>query len=335
MSRITQESPRQRARRIRAEAVVWFARQHGVDRNAAIEEGLRRWVSEDAAHAEQFKSAAGVWNDPAQCLRKSTQPGIGRPVRAIFTVIFVLAAVAGVIFYSMPTTLSTGIGERLSQTLADGTQVELNTDTHVTVRYRARQREIVLQSGEIYLNVIKHEPRPFVVVAGGHKVVATGTSFVVHRDDGSVTGLTVTLIEGCVLIEPTGTRESPQTRSASEATILNAGERAQFRHDGPPIVDKPSLDKVTSWKEGELTFSDTPLAEAVQEFNRYSLNRIAVGSPEAESIRINGVFRTEDSLSFIRTVAQEQHMRLQVQGEELILESVSSGSSGEKENTRN
>jgi transmembrane sensor len=101
------------------------------------------------------------------------------------------------------------------------------------------------------------------------------------------------------------------------------------------MVDKPSLDKVTSWKEGALTFEDTPLPEAVREFNRYSLNRITVRSPEAESILVNGVFRTEDSLSFIRTVAQNQHMRLQVQGDEWILEAAPSDGSGEKEHTPN
>ena len=335
MNRITQESPGQCERRIRAEAAVWFARRRGSDRDAAVDEGLRRWLSEDAAHAEQFKIAVGVWNDPGRSLRKSTRRGFRRPALAAFTAILVLVAVAGVIFHSMPTALSTGIGERLSHTLADGTQLELNTDTHIAVRYRAHEREIVLQSGEIYLNVIKHEPRPFVVVAGDRKVVATGTSFVVRRDDSSVTPLTVTLIEGCVMVRPTDTRDSSQVQGTYQATILNTGERARFRLDGPPIVDKPSIDRVTSWKEGELSFADTPLAEAVQEFNRYSLNRISVRSPKAGSIRVNGVFRTEDSLSFIRTVALDQHMRLQVQDDELILESVPSGSSGEKEYTLN
>jgi transmembrane sensor len=331
MNRTTRESPRQRERRIRAEAAAWFARRHGADRDAATEEGLQLWLSEDPDHSVQFKRAASVWNHPAQCLRKSTRRGIERPVLATFAAILTLTAVVGgVFFYLKPTTLSTGMGERLSQTLTDGTQVELNTDTHITVRYGVRQREIVLQSGEIYLNVIKHERRPFVVVAGDRKVVATGTSFVVRRDDSSIAPLTVTLIEGCVMISPTDTRDSAQTPGAYQATILNAGERARFRPDGPPLVDNPSLGDVTSWREGELIFADTPLSEAVQEFNRYSLNRIAVKSPKAESIRVNGIFRTEDSLSFIRTVAQDHHMTLQVQGDELILESVPPGSSIKK-----
>jgi transmembrane sensor len=318
----TNKSSRQRARRIRAEAAVWFARLQGSDCNAATEEGFRRWRCEDPDHATQYKIATGVWNDPAQCLSQSTRRGIARPVLAIFAACLVLAAVAGGVIYWMLPDLSTAKGERLSTTLADGTRVELNTDTHVALRYGAHERKIILQSGEIYLNVIKHEPRPFVVVAGDRKVVATGTSFVVRRDVSSVMPLSVTLIEGCVAIEPTSTRESSQIRGASEATILSAGRRARFRHGGAPILDTPSIDQVTSWRQGELIFTNMPLPEAVYEFNRYSLNRITVRSPEAESIRVSGVYRTEDSLSFIRTVAQDQHMRFQVQDDELILESV-------------
>ena len=313
MIRTTQESPRERQRRIRAEAAVWFARRRGSDRNAAIEEGFRRWLSEDAAHEAQYKVATDIWSDSAQCLRKPTRRGIGRPVLATLAAALVLTIA---VLYWMPTTLATGIGEQLRQTLTDGTQVELNTDTHITAHYGAHRREIVLQSGEIYLNVIKHEPRPFVVVAGDRQVVATGTSFMVRRDDSSVTPITVTLIEGCVMIRPTGNRDSSQPPGTYQALMLNAGERARFRRDGTSVVDKPSLEKVTSWKDGELNFSDTPLLEAVREFNRYSLNRITVRSPMAGSIKVNGVFRTEDSLSFIRTVAYAQHMRVQVQGDD-------------------
>jgi transmembrane sensor len=335
MNRITQESSRQREQRIRAEAAVWLARLHGSDRSAATEAGWRRWMSEDTAHAAQYKIAVDLWNDPAQCLRKSTRRGIERPVLATFTAILVVAVVAGLIVYWKPITLSTGRGERLTQTLADGTRVELNTDTQINVRYGAHQREIVLQSGEVYFHVTKHEPRPFVVVAGDRKVVATGTSFVVRRDDSSVTPLTVILIDGCVMIRQTDTPDSLQTRGGSEATLLNAGDRARFRRYGDPIVDTPPLDKVTSWRQGALSFADTPLLEAVREFNRYGLYRITVRSSQADSIRVNGVFQTEDSLSFIQNVARAQHMRLRAQGDELILESAPSGGSDKNENPTN
>jgi ferric-dicitrate binding protein FerR (iron transport regulator) len=80
MTLITQESQHQRAQRIRALVAVWFARLHGSNRSGAIEEGFRRWLSEDPDHATQFKIAVGVWNDVAQCERKSPRRGIERPV---------------------------------------------------------------------------------------------------------------------------------------------------------------------------------------------------------------------------------------------------------------
>jgi transmembrane sensor len=288
---------------------------------------MRLWLFENPDHAAEFSGGVDVWNDPAQCVRKPIQRSVRPPALFALAAVLVLVALAAVIFYSLQITLSTGKGERLSQTLDDGTRVQLNTDTHIRVRYGTRRREIVLESGEIYFNVVKHEPRPFVVVAGDRKVVATGTSFMVRRDDGSVTPLTVTLLEGVVAIGPNGTGGSLRPRGASETTLLKEGERVRFRRDGPGLLDRPPLDSVTSWRRGQLIFANTPLTEAVAEFNRYSLTRITVRSPEAAAIQIDGTFRTEDSLSFIQAVALAHHMGFEVQGDELILEPAPLGGS--------
>lgn len=318
MQRISSESPRQRKRRMRAEAAAWLTRLHGDERKAAEREWLR-WLSADPDHEAQFKIAIG------KCLSTSRRQGTRLSVLSPLAAILAVGVIWVVLYvlYWMPTTLYTGIGEQLKKTLSDGTQVELNTGTHIAVRHGVRRREMVLQSGEVYLNVTQYMPRPFVVFADGRKVFAARASFVVRRDEGSVTPLTVTLIEGCVAIASIRT-------GASEVALLNPGERVRFRRDGVPIVDQPFLEQITSWRDGKLTFAHTLLAEAVTEFNRYSLFQIAVRSPEAGLIRVNGTFGTYDSFDFVRTVAQAQHMRLQVHGNQLILESIPSGGQVEK-----
>jgi ferric-dicitrate binding protein FerR (iron transport regulator) len=60
--------------------------------------------------------------------------------------------------------------------------------------------------GEAFFNVVKHQPRPFVVMAGDRKVIAVGTSFVVRREDSSGSGFAVTLVEGRVAVEPSRDR---------------------------------------------------------------------------------------------------------------------------------
>jgi transmembrane sensor len=325
MQRIPPESSRDRQRRIRAEAVVWVARLRGKDRKAIDREWFK-WLAADPEHVEQFKIVL------QECVRKSRAPGVKRPrqgarrtILSCLTVIL-LIGITGTVFYWMPTTLRTRMGERLEVTLADGTQVELNTETHVAVDHDVHRREIDLRSGEVYLNLTQYKPHLFVVVAGDHRVITARASFVVRRDNGSATPLTVTLIEGCVAIVPVRAPESPLTRSVSEATFLNAGERVQFRRDGAMVVDRPPLNTITSWRDGKLSFVDTPLADAVREFNRYNLQQISVGSPEAGSIRINGTFETDEWLDFIRTIEQaHQDVRLRVQGDQVILESILPG----------
>jgi len=48
---------------------------------------------------------------------------------------------------------------------------------------------------------------------------------------------------------------------------------------------------------GQLIFEDTPLAEAVAEFNRYSAFRIRLDSEQVGAIRVGGTFRIGDAAS--------------------------------------
>jgi transmembrane sensor len=111
-------------------------------------------------------------------------------------------------------------------------------------------------------------------------------------------------------------------QTTPKVIVLNAGERVEFQGTAPPKVDRPALDSVLGWLRGWLTFDHTPLADAVAEFNRYNRRQILLTSPEAAKIRVDGVFRTADSLNFARAVASLNHLTLRVVADELILESV-------------
>jgi transmembrane sensor len=333
MNSLNRESATQNARRIRAEAAVWIARKHRSDWNAVDEAVLNDWLAEDPAHAVEFQLATDVWDAPGSVPLPPPRRPILRPVLAL-TAVLVLA-IACVVAYFMPSDLVTRVGERRTVTLADGTRVELNTNTRIRVLYNAHQRKVALNSGEAYFNVSKHEPRPFIVVAGDRKIIATGTSFTVYRDDSSGKQLTVTLIEGRVAVAPLHTPDSLQWGSTPDVTMLIAGERAKFRNLPPPVVDNPPLGRVTSWRDGRLSFVDTPLGEAVAEFNRYNVRQITVRSPEATTIHVNGVFRVEDASSFITTVAEANHLALRPREGELILESTRTDRSLERKITPN
>ncbi|MEJ1964475.1 MAG: FecR family protein [Gammaproteobacteria bacterium] len=301
--------------RIRAEAASWVTRLHGPDRSPAIEHGLKEWLDEDSAHAKAFELATEVWQETADLpgtlpARQSRLAPVERPRRLrlvlAFTAIVGLCAVglACYSYYGRDSVLTTGVGERRTVSLPDGSRIEINTSSQLVVKYDEQVRKVILKSGEAYFDVAKHQQRPFIVVAGEREVVAIGTEFLVRHEDSIVT---VTLLEGRVAVAP-ATARNEQDRPAPQVRVLAAGQRLKFARSEPPVLDTPSIERETAWQRGQLLFEDTPLKEAVSEFNRYSLVKIELATPALDRIRVGGTFRIGDSASFARAVAESNHL---------------------------
>ncbi|HEY6923722.1 MAG TPA: FecR domain-containing protein [Steroidobacteraceae bacterium] len=311
--------------RAQAEAAAWIALLHSPERNAEIEAGLKRWIEASPLHAAAWEAASDIWNETSNLPRRipSPQTAAHRPARAPYfrpalamAVVLCLACGGFAAKYFLHPRVNTVVGEQRTLNLEDGTRVELNTDSHLVVKYDSRFRTVVLTSGEAYFQVA-HESRPFVVVAGERRILALGTAFTVRRDDSAENPLTVTLIEGRVAVEPveiTDVQAPPP-----KAEILSPGERLRVHRHAPPTLDSPSIDKVTGWMRGQLIFDHTPLLEAIAEFNRYSPSKIAVASQQVGAIPVGGIFRISDSKSFARAVAETYNLHLTIDGSEIVL----------------
>lgn len=200
---------------------------------------------------------------------------------------------------SAPASLyQTGIGERTTVILSDGTRVTLNTRSRLEVRYAAGRRDVTLVDGQALFAVAKDPARPFVVTAGTRQVTALGTTFDVRLDAARVQ---VTLIEGKVTVAPT--RPPAWDAIAPSREALAPGEKlvaanASYRTER----SRADLAAETSWRDGRIVFEDTPLPAAVAEMNRYAATPILVGDASLKDIRINGMFRTNQPMSFVGAV---------------------------------
>lgn len=317
--------------RAQAEAAAWISLLHSDERDAEIEEGLKRWIAADPLHAAVWEAATDIWNETAGLPRRIPRHPIPtrrsrlkrlKPGLAMAAVCLLTAGLAGVAFqyFVLHPRVSTAIGEQRTLNLEDGTRVELNTDSHLVVSFDRHTRTVILNSGEAYFQVAR-EQRPFIVIAGEHKILALGTTFTVRRDESADDPVTVTLIEGRVAVAPVDIRNNAaDARPAQdEVKLLTPGERLRVRKHAAPTLDSPSIDKATGWMRGQLIFDHTPLAEAAAEFSRYNQVKITVASPEAAKIPIGGVFRIGDSKSFARAVAASYDLKLTVHGDELVL----------------
>jgi transmembrane sensor len=307
-------------RRIRVQAALWVTELHGPDRNPELEERVRRWIAEDPRHAAAFELATEAWQrsgDLPAYLPKRTRPKASG--KALAGMAILCAAIISAFYFLRDATLVTGPGEQRTVELKDGTQVLLNANSRVIVQYDDRVRKLTLARGEVLFNVIKHQPRPFVVVIGDQKVIAMGTSFMVRREEPTGSAFAVTLVEGRVAIEPISWPDVLPSEAATGLKMLNPGERLRFADDATEKRDSPSIERVTAWQRGQLIFDDTSLSEAAAEFNRYGSSKLTIDGPVLGKLRVGGVFRIGDPSSFAQAMANAYHLRIINRGNTIVL----------------
>lgn len=285
-----------------AEAAAWVAILHGPNRTHATERGFARWLKRSDSHAQAFEEATEIWEEARALPRPRRLRTYRRPPRQNFFTrhlavgaLLLVALGAGIAFLLRDTSVATGIGEQRVLALEDGSRVILNTQTRVSVNYGKAARRIELAEGEALFEVAKHADWPFYVTAGDRTIRAVGTSFAVRRDQGRVC---VTLVEGKVTVARTA---EPTT---TPPVVLTPGERVVFAREKPAQIDHPTIEKLLAWQRREVALTDVALADAIAEMNRYSREQLVAQLPDGRPIRVTGLFRAGDSMSFARAVAE-------------------------------
>jgi transmembrane sensor len=72
---------------------------------------------------------------------------------------------------------------------------------------------------------------------------------------------------------------------------LTPGEQISLNADGH-VHEKRAVDTqaVTSWSRGRLVFRSTPLADALQEVNRYGHRKVRLGDADLADLPVDGNF---------------------------------------------
>ena len=203
------------------QALEWLARLRADTVGESELSDFTNWLTAADNHQQAWDYALDVWESlgvlshmPLDDLLIDN-PGSGRPQgltyllkmkwitsawKSLAAVSATVAIVLTLLFASQPATqnYSAGLGEYRQVSLEDGSTIELNTNSQITVRLSQSSREVELVSGEAFFTVAPDKHSPFIVRIGDSKVQALGTAFNIYRQTQDQAAITV--VEGVVRV---------------------------------------------------------------------------------------------------------------------------------------
>lgn len=268
-------------------------------------QAFEQWLAQSPVHRAAWQQTQSVWEglgqlNPADLndLKVSASPA-GRPasLRHFTTPRFafgVMALLLAAFIYQQPFWYAdyfTGTGESNRIVLADGTAVELDTDSAISVSYSGHHRRLVLHHGEAFFTVAADAARPFEVLAGTVEVQALGTAFDVSRDGDD---MQATVFEHAVRV----------SAGVERVDRLTSGNSISFKGHHLGNITPQNLSAIGSWRQHQLVFEDRKLVDVVKALNRYRKAPIIILGSQAKNLSVTGLFDTQDIDTALQTIEE-------------------------------
>jgi transmembrane sensor len=283
---------------IEEQAIAWTIRARDPDFDDW--DALTEWLEADAAHGATFQRmsllddilpdlmpapAKQQWRQILFQPSRWSASGFGA-IAAVFIAVITLS-----VFMVQPSyySVETGSGEQRVIALDDGSRIELNGDTQVTLS-KDDPRFAVLDRGEALFTVVHNNRDPFIVEVGDAVVQDAGTVFnIVHSGESTEVGVA----EGLVIYNP----------DADKVTLApGRGLRVAGRGRVPEMFSIPTA-AVGSWKRGQLTYNDADMGRIADDLSRSLGAKISVDA-QAKSMRFTGTINlTKDVGQFFGETA--------------------------------
>ena len=337
---------------IEQEAREWLIRLDG-DAPLSAQEvaALHAWSERSPAHREELLRITAFWNEAnimtelaiplysnakkgwgrlgawqlagwfAQRLTPAFNLSRGALASVLFALLFATTLVYTNGWYPRAIDASNGIyataiGELREEKLAEGSVMQINTDSQVQVDFSDPVRKIRLLRGEAHFKVAHDQQRPFEVYAGKGRVQAVGTAFSVRLNQDNRLDVIVTdgkvALAAAFIDDIEETRElngqPPAATNGQSATTkpitrlktlgtLQQGEGLNFSTDfnatdGESVkLAQQDIQRNLAWREGYLVFAGEPLSLVVKELNRYMPITVEINDPELSELPIGGRFK--------------------------------------------
>ena len=224
---------------------------------------------------------------------------------------------------------TTLVGEQRPIRLEDGSSMDLNVDSHLQVHYTRDKRDILLLGGEVLFNVEHDLARPFRVMTERAVVEAQSTQFnIYHR--AARTTISVIAGEVSVLLANGKGTSANQDRQAhapspgeSVGLTLEAGQQVSIDPDGRyKKIEHADIPNATLWQKRRLRFDNAPLAEVVEELNRYNTTQIVVAGERLGARPISGSFSVDHPETLVHYLqSTDDKLTVEKAGDALVIRS--------------
>lgn len=292
-------------------AAHWCMRLHADDCTEQELAEFEQWLAASPLHAQEYQAMQEIWvtsdhlprTPPAQILQLPVTPR-ARPQRFRH-----YASAAVITLLALPLGAWTGweqgwlpndyqfeeSGEtRRTVTLGDGSEVELNLGTSLRYTNYKDERRVTLVKGEAFFKVFHDTRHPFVVRAGRGQTQVTGTQFNVWKYQDQVK---VTLVEGSVLV-------SSDSYKLGSGYRLGPGMQASYASGDlePSLNQTYGNDSSLAWRSGKLMIDNLTLDQALPLINRYLESPLRLADASTGSVRISGIYNTNDVKRLVRSL---------------------------------
>ena len=283
---------------IAAQAAAWVVRLRADD--VAVEDlaAATAWMEADLARRRAFDEAEGLWAATDRlteavaplvdlAAHRARRRGVGR--RWLIAAPAMAAAAAAAVLLvpllqSAPETVyRTAPGEVRTVSLDDGSRLQINGGSTLSVRMERGRRRVHMDQAEVLFDVAHDARRPFLIDVGESQVRVVGTAFNIRR---SAQDTDVSVLRGVVEVS-----DLDQPARKVRLTVGQAVRRKDA--DAQMAVGRADVGEAAGWTQGRRAYDDRPLSEVAADLSRAFPTPVSA-APDAANIRFSGVILLDD-----------------------------------------
>ena len=298
-------------KKIQEQAALWFARMQNAETDHPERSSFEAWLTSSHQHAAAYNKLVSTWGrldttigikevataiENAQQLTSKNKNKLQRRVAQVVlsVALFAVSSLLGLEIWKtyVPETQlasKTEIGQIKKEVLADGSEITINANTQLTVRYYAGRRVAHISHGEAIFNVTKDAKRPFIVECEPAKITVLGTRFVVNKLSKMVR---VSVDHGRVQVEAAAHHAQPPL-------ILTNGQVAEVLLNQAPLQVKRNSQDAFGFENGTIAFEEADLSEIAEVLSRYTPQPISV-APSQKNPKITALVHIKNMDGFLR-----------------------------------